>query len=176
MHSTESKLLNAATFAAGKHRCQRRKNADASPYINHPIEVAKLLADEGGITEVELLIAALLHDTVEDTETSLDEIELLFGTTVRNLVAEVTDDKSLPKQQRKTLQVENAAHKSDLAKQLKIADKTCNIRDIDANNPDGWDLDRKLEYLNWAEHVVQHCRGINPALDQWFDQAVTGRE
>ncbi len=159
-------------FAADKHRDQRRKNVDALPYINHPIEVAALLADQGGVTDTELLMAAILHDTVEDTETSLDEIENVFGGNVRDLVAEVTDDKTLPKQRRKELQIESAADKSDRAKQLKIADKTCNIRDMDAHNPEGWELERKLEYLTWAEQVVHHCRRINAALDSQFDEAL----
>lgn len=172
MSSVESRLLTAAVFAARKHRDQRRKNALQSPYINHPLEVASLLADVGGVTDVELLIAALLHDTVEDTETTLAEIETSFGSSVRDLVAEVTDDKSLPKQRRKDLQVQSAPHKSDRAKQLKIADKTSNIRDLDAENPEGWDLERKEQYIRWGQAVVQHCRGINPALDQAFDAAV----
>jgi (p)ppGpp synthase/HD superfamily hydrolase len=172
MKSAESKLLQAAAFAAGKHTSQRRKNVDASPYINHPIEVASLLADDGGITDTELLMAAILHDTVEDTETSFEELENRFGTDVKDLVAEVTDDKSLEKQRRKELQIEQASATSVRAKQLKIADKTCNIRDIDTENPEGWQLQRKLEYLNWAEQVVQHCRGINSALDGRFDEAV----
>lgn len=174
MTSAESKLLQAAAFAAGKHTSQRRKNVDASPYINHPIEVATLLATDGGITDVELLMAAILHDTVEDTETSFAEIAELFGADVKDLVAEVTDDKSLEKHRRKQLQIEHAAHKTDRVKQLKIADKTCNIRDIDADNPNGWELGRKLQYLDWAEQVVQHCRGINAALDARFDEAVQG--
>jgi guanosine-3',5'-bis(diphosphate) 3'-pyrophosphohydrolase len=172
VNTSEPKLLSALTFAANKHRSQRRKNVDASPYINHPIEVAALLAAEGEVTDSELLMAAILHDTVEDTETSFDEIENAFGKDVRDLVAEVTDDRSLPKQRRKELQVESAAHKSDRAKQLKIADKICNIRDIDADNPDGWELDRKLEYLRWGQSVVERCRGINPELDRLFDQAI----
>lgn len=172
MKSTESKLLNALTFAANKHREQRRKNIDASPYINHPIEVATLLADDGAVTDTALLIAAILHDTVEDTRTSFDEIEEVFGKEVRDLVDEVTDDRSLPKQRRKQLQIESAPHKSDRAKQLKIADKVCNIRDIDSDNPAGWDLERKREYLRWGQNVVESCKGINPALDKLFDQVV----
>jgi guanosine-3',5'-bis(diphosphate) 3'-pyrophosphohydrolase len=172
MTSNESKLLDALAFAANRHRAQRRKNVDASPYINHPIEVAALLAGPGGVTDIEILMAAILHDTVEDTETSFDELENVFGSQVRDLVGEVTDDKSLPKQRRKELQVESAPHKSDRAKQLKIADKVCNIRDIDSDNPAGWDLERKREYLRWGQSVVGPCKGINPALDQLFDEVV----
>ena len=174
MKSAESMILGAAAFAAHKHTSQRRKNVDGTPYINHPIEVAALLAGDGGVTDTELLIAAILHDTVEDTETTFDEIEDLFGIAVRDLVAEVTDDKSLEKQRRKALQIERAPHKSDRAKQLKIADKTCNVRDIDADNPAGWEPTRRIEYLKWAEQVVEHCRGVNAALDVRFDEAITG--
>ena len=171
MNETE-RLLRAATFAAEKHRDQKRKDADASPYINHPLAVAALLAGDGGVTDIELLAAALLHDTVEDTETSRDEITRLFGSDISGLVAEVTDDKSLPKARRKQLQVENGPHKSDRAKQLKLADKTCNIRDIDADSPANWDADRKAQYLSWAVRVIDGCRGVNQPLEQLFDQAI----
>ena len=173
MSNDISRLLLAATFAADKHRDQRRKNADASPYINHPLAVATVLANDGGVTDVELLTAALLHDTVEDTSTSHDEITELFGNEVSDLVSEVTDDKSLPKERRKQLQIENAPHKSDRAKQLKVADKICNVRDIDATSPANWDADRKAQYLDWAVRVIDGCRGVNQTLDQLFDQAIT---
>lgn len=133
-----------------------------------------LLANEGGcVSDVELLIAAVLHDTVEDTNTSFDELTALFGHTICDLVGEVTDDKSLLKARRKELQIENAPYKSDCAKQLKIADKICNIRDINETNPTVWDTDRKVEYLNWAVRVVAGCRGINLRLDKLFDQTIT---
>lgn len=167
-----ARLLRAATLAAEKHRDQRRKDADSSPYINHPLAVACVLACEAGIVDEDLLVAALLHDTVEDTNTTFDEIEQLFGTAVRQLVAEVTDDKSLAKGERKALQIEHARHASPRAKQLKIADKISNIRDITHRPPKSWAAPRKSEYLEWAEQVVSGCRGINPALDEAFDTAV----
>ena len=173
MSNDIQRLLHAATFAARKHRDQRRKDAEASPYINHPLAVSALLAGDGGVTDVELLAAALLHDTVEDTETSHDEIRELFGCDISGLVAEVTDDKSLPKERRKQLQVENGPHQSDRAKQLKLADKICNIRDINAASPANWDADRKAQYLDWAGRVIAGCRGVNRALDGLFDQTVT---
>jgi len=172
MSNELSRLLTAATFAAEKHRNQRRKNLAECPYINHPLAVATLLTAEGSVADVDLLIAAVLHDTVEDTDTSPAEIAELFGKAVSDLVAEVTDDKSLPKQRRKQLQIENAPHKSDRAKQLKIADKICNVRDIDTTSPVGWDTDRKTQYLDWAERVIEGCRGVNSTLDQLFDQAI----
>jgi guanosine-3',5'-bis(diphosphate) 3'-pyrophosphohydrolase len=172
METGMARLLRAASFAADKHSDQRRKNIGASPYINHPLAVAACLANEVGVTDLELLTAALLHDTVEDTETSLDELTACFGHTVSALVAEVTDDKSLPKARRKELQIEHAPHKSAAAKQLKIADKICNIRDLDTDSPTGWERARKVQYIDWAEHVVAGCRGVNPALDLLFDVTV----
>ena len=165
-------LLKAAAFAAQKHQHQRRKDADASPYVNHPLAVAKVLAVEAGVRDESLLVAALLHDTIEDTETTFFEIEELFGATVRQLVNEVTDDKSLPKHVRKELQVKHAAEVSDAAKQLKVADKICNIRDIVRNPPADWSHRRKTEYLDWAEKVVAECRGINKRLDALCDEAL----
>lgn len=165
------RLLRAATFAADKHRDQRRKDVEASPYVNHPLAVAELLAN-AGVNDIELLIAALLHDTVEDTATTSDELTQQFSASVGELVAEVTDDKSLPKERRKQLQIENAPHKSDRAKQLKIADKICNIRDIDNQSPADWDMARKIEYIHWASRVVNGCRGVNSRLDQFFDETI----
>lgn len=170
--SGAARLLRAAMMAAEKHRHQRRKDEDASPYINHPLAVACLLACEAGIDDEDLLVAALLHDTVEDTDTKFEEIEERFGPTVRQLVAEVTDDKKLDKAERKALQVEHAPHASARARQLKIADKICNIRDITHRPPGNWADRRKKEYLNWAEEVVAGCRGVNPALDAAFDAAI----
>ncbi len=172
MSNDLSRLLAASTFAAQKHRDQRRKDAEVSPYINHPLAVATVLADVGGVTDIILLTAALLHDTVEDTDTSPDEITALFGNDVSDLVGEVTDDKSLPKEQRKCLQVERAPHKSDRAKQLGIADKICNLRDINGVSPVSWDSLRKRQYLDWAVRVIDGCRGVNPGLDRLFDQVV----
>ena len=165
-------LLRAARFAAERHREQRRKDAEASPYINHPLGVASVLAVEGGVVEETLLVAALLHDTVEDTETSLREIEEIFGSRVRRLVEEVTDDGSLPRKTRKQLQVEHAPGLSSAAKQLKIADKICNVRDIAESPPADWSRQRKTEYLEWTEQVVAGCRGVNPKLDAIYDAAL----
>ncbi len=172
METDMARLLRAASYAAVKHSDQRRKDVDASPYINHPLAVAACLADEVGVTDLELLTAALLHDTVEDTDASLDDLTRCFGPTISALVAEVTDDKSLPKARRKELQVEHAPHKSAAAKQLKIADKICNIRDLDPDSPAGWERARKVQYIDWAELVVAGCRGVNPALDQLLDVTV----
>jgi guanosine-3',5'-bis(diphosphate) 3'-pyrophosphohydrolase len=167
-----TRLLMAIAFAAEKHRHQRRKDAAASPYINHPIAVANTLAVEGRVTDEAILLAACLHDTVEDTETTFEEIEEIFGTEVSNLVRSVTDDKSLEKAQRKQFQIEHAATASDKAKQIKVADKLCNIRDITTSPPKDWSLQRRTEYLDWSQKVVSGCRGVNLSLEQAFDDAI----
>lgn len=145
-----SLLLKAAVFAADKHRNQRRKNAEASPYINHPIALADVLANEGGVHDPAVLCAALLHDTVEDTETTAAELEAAFGPEIAGIVLEVTDDKSLPKDARKRLQIEHAAHASPKAKLVKLADKICNLRDILAPPPEDWPPARKQAYFDWS--------------------------
>ncbi|RYD27396.1 MAG: HD domain-containing protein [Verrucomicrobiaceae bacterium] len=160
-----NRILHAAPFAAKKHSTQRRKNAAADPYINHPIEVAEHLSSVGGVTDEDMLIAALLHDTVEDTDTTREEIAGLFGENVASLVMECTDDKSLPKEERKRLQIVNAPHKSPGAKQIKIADKTCNLRTLAEDPPADWPLQRRREYFEWAEKVVVGLLGHNEALD-----------
>jgi len=167
-----AQLLEALAFAADKHRRQRRKDLEASPYINHPIAVATVLATEGEVSDGVTLIAAALHDTVEDTETTFAELEERFGSEVAGLVREMTDDKSIDKLERKRLQIEHAAQSSGRAKQLKIADKICNIRDITVRPPADWPPERRSEYLAWAENVVAGCRHVNAKLDQAFDQAI----
>lgn len=165
-----ARILRAAEFAALKHREQRRKDPASSPYINHPLNVAAVLADAGGVEDADLLIAAILHDTVEDTQTTPAELRAHFGDAVEHLVAEVTDDKSLPKEKRKELQVAHAPHKSDAAKQLKLADKICNVRDMTDDSPAGWPPARKVQYLDWATKVISGCRGVNPELERLFDE------
>ena len=165
-------LLEALEFSADKHRNQRRKDIEASPYINHPIKVTHILAKEGGVEDQTTLIAAILHDTIEDTETTAPELESIFGRNVRELVDEVTDDKSLPKKERKLLQIERAKHSSLRAKMIKIADKISNIKDIMESPPKDWSKERKIEYLDWSEKVVQGCRGCNTILEGFFDDTL----
>ena len=167
-----SRLLHALHFAADKHRDQRRKDALASPYINHPILVAQLLADIAGVTDTDILMAAILHDTVEDTETTFEELEQLFGSSVAGIVAEVTDDKTLSKKERKRLQIEHAQHISPEGALVKIADKLANIHDIAINPPQGWDRARRTEYLAWAEAVVGSCPSVNVALENRFAETL----
>jgi (p)ppGpp synthase/HD superfamily hydrolase len=164
-------LTRALMFAARKHADQRRKGAAAEPYINHLAEVALLVAEATGGRDVTAVLAALLHDTLEDTPTTREELEREFGPDVAAVVVEVTDDKRLPKAERKRLQVENAGRKSDRAKLVKIADKTSNLRSILQSPPVGWDLARRREYFEWSERVVAGCRGVNPRLEEWFDAA-----
>ena len=158
-------------FAAEKHRHQRRKDRDASPYINHPIALAAVLADEAGIEDNRVLMAALLHDTLEDTDATEQELVRLFGREVADIVLEVTDDKSLPKAERKRLQVEHAPHVSRRAKLVKLADKICNLRDLAVRPPADWLVERKQAYFDWAKAVVDGLRGVHPGLEHLFDEA-----
>jgi GTP diphosphokinase / guanosine-3',5'-bis(diphosphate) 3'-diphosphatase len=163
-------VLRAAQFAAEKHRHQRRKDVHASPYINHPIELAKVLANEGGVSDPDVLCAALLHDTIEDTETTAEELRAAFGDAITDIVLEVTDDKALSKEDRKRLQIEHAPHVSHQAKLVKLADKICNLRDIISSPPAKWSLQRKQEYFDWAAKVVAGARDANPRLAAIFDE------
>jgi guanosine-3',5'-bis(diphosphate) 3'-pyrophosphohydrolase len=162
-------ILKAAAFAAHKHRDQRRKDKSASPYINHPIALAEVLSRVGGVTSPNVLAAALLHDTLEDTQTSRSELRKAFGPSITTVVVEVTDDKRLPKQRRKELQVEHAAHISKSAKLIKLADKISNLSDIVTSPPAGWSLQRKREYFDWAKRVIDQVRGTNANLERRFD-------
>ena len=166
-------LMEATMFAADKHCNQKRKDALGTPYINHPIMVANLMANIGGITDIEALQAALLHDTVEDTPTEPDEIEERFGYAVRSLVMEVTDDKNLEPQERKRLQIEHAPHLSPRAKVIKLADKTANLSDLVASPPVGWPLVRQQQYLSWSNDVVGGCRGVNHFLEKMYQAKAT---
>ena len=168
-----SQLMLATEYAAQQHRDQRRKGGDDRPYINHPIEVAALLADIGNVTDVNILCAAVLHDTVEDTPTTLDELNTLFGPTVTAFVAEVSDDRSLSRAERKRLQVLHASKLSHGAKLIKLADKLCNVRDMIQQPPVNWSRDRRMAYIDWAVEVVQEIRGVHAPLEAHFDAVVS---
>jgi len=174
MENKLPKLIQAINFAAKKHSSQKRKGADGEPYINHPLEVLNLLTSVGKVEDFNILIAAVLHDTIEDTETTEEEIEKLFGAEVCKMVLELTDDKSLPKAERKQLQIEHAPYISVGAKQIKLCDKISNIRDVLENPPDGWSVERRSEYVNWGEKVVAGLRGANENLEKHFDESTTG--
>ena len=172
---TLARLLDAINFSAQKHRVQRRKDAEESAYINHPIAVASVLLLEGGIDDLATLQAAILHDTVEDTQTSYEELVGRFGKDVADVVMELTDDKSLPKAERKLLQVTHAHKKSSSAVMVKLADKTCNLRDIVDAPPAGWTVERKREYFDWAKQVVDALPVGSGPLRDAFNGAYSAR-
>lgn len=169
MNESMGSIFKALRFSAEKHSDQRRKDAKSSPYINHPIQVVETLWTMGEVRDTKLLLAAILHDTIEDTATRPDEIQAEFGEEVLALVLEVTDDKSLPKQVRKQLQVETAPHKSRDAKLLKLADKICNVHNLITSPPSDWSLERKQEYLLWTERVVAGLRGVSEKMEKYYD-------
>ena len=167
-HNATILLTKAAHFAAIKHTDQRRKGERQEPYFNHLSDVAQILAEHTNGEDPALVAAGLLHDTLEDTDTRYDELVWEFGSEIADLVREVTDDKSLPKAERKRLQIVNAPHKSPRAKMLKIADKISNIKAIKNSPPADWTEERKQEYFEWAKQVVEGCRGISDKLDRSF--------
>lgn len=172
MYNDISLFLKALKFSAEKHRSQRRKDEQASPYINHPIEVVNVLWNVGEVYDAITLVGALLHDTLEDTQTTPEEISINFGQDVLTLVLEVSDDKSLPKQERKLKQIEKTPSLSFRARQLKLADKICNIRDIAKFPPMNWSWQRKFDYLEWANSVIAGLRGTNINLEKYFDETL----
>jgi (p)ppGpp synthase/HD superfamily hydrolase len=166
-------VTRAADFAARKHVNQRRKGANQEPYINHLAEVARLLATTAVEPDASLVAAGWLHDTLEDTDTTKEELEKEFGRLVTDIVLEVTDDKSLPKETRKRLQIETTGAKSREARLLKIADKTSNVFAVAVSRPVDWDTARVADYVRWAQAVVASCRGLNAELEKAFDMAVS---
>jgi guanosine-3',5'-bis(diphosphate) 3'-pyrophosphohydrolase len=168
-------VLDALAFAARKHRHQRRKDREASPYINHPIDLANILVNEAEVIDPVVVVAAILHDTVEDTATTREELAAAFGEDVARVVAEVTDDKSLPKDERKRQQELHAPHASAEAQLVKLADKIANLRDITRSPPATWDVERKRAYFDWARRVVDGVRGRNARLEALFDEAFRSR-
>lgn len=162
-------FVHALAFSAEKHKNQRRKDAQITPYINHPIELVNVLVNEGGVMSWDVLCAALLHDVIEDTQTTEEELVTKFGKKVAAIVMELSDDKSLAKDVRKRLQIEHAPFASHEAKLVKLADKICNLRDMLASPPSGWDLQRKQEYFAWAAAVIAGIRGTNSKMEKIFD-------
>ena len=170
-------ILKAAHFSAQKHSTQRRKDKDASPYINHPISVALAISQIGGVDDPEILAAALLHDTIEDTETTPEELEAEFGKKVCDYVLDVTDDKTLPKHERKSRQIEHAKKISKGAALIKLGDKISNVTDVINNPPEDWDINRRKEYLDWAEKVIENCPKVNDRMENKFKEIIKqGRE
>jgi GTP diphosphokinase / guanosine-3',5'-bis(diphosphate) 3'-diphosphatase len=165
-------FLNALQYAAYQHRDQRRKGSSHAPYINHPLGVVEILWQVGSVRDITTLVAAVLHDTIEDTNATPDEIRQQFGDEVLSVVLEVTDDKNLPKDERKRLQVLNAPHKSPRARQIKLADKINNIHEIAHDPPADWSFKRRREYMKWSKSVIDGLRGQNPALEARYDQVL----
>ena len=168
-------LLKALAFAAHKHCDQRRMDQEASPYINHPIALANILCNEGHVDDIEVICGALLHDTVEDTDTTAEELEGEFGEAITQIVMDVTDDKSLEKAVRKQRQIEHAAHISDKAKLVKLADKISNLRDVANPPPTDWELEQRQAYFDWAKAVIDQLRGVNAPIEALFDAAYAHR-
>lgn len=171
-------MIQAITFAEQKHRNQRRICKDQTPYIVHPLRVAEILCERHG-EKTDVIVAALLHDTVEDTGTKLEEIDRLFGPSVASIVGEVTDDKSLPSTERKRLQVEHAPHCSPYAKLVKLADKIANLEDLltkpnGAGIPVGWSVQRIQEYCKWALAVAEGLKGEDEQMDARLRELVGG--
>ena len=168
-------FLEVLAFSAHKHRAQRRKDRHASAYINHPIALAHVLHNEGEISDSATLCAAILHDTVEDTQTTRAELARKFGAGIAAVVMEVTDNKRLRKHTRKRLQIEHAPHLSRRAKLVKLADKICNLRDLQDHPPVGWSRSRKRQYFDWARRVVDGLRGVHRGLERAFDREYRNR-
>jgi (p)ppGpp synthase/HD superfamily hydrolase len=166
---TVRRILEAARFASEKHARQKRKGHAAEPYINHLIEVAQLIAASSDTLDINLIMAGLLHDTIEDTGVTASELERRFGSNVAGLVLEATDDKSLPKETRKALQVETAPYKSPRGQTLKLADKVSNLRSLLTSPPAEWSEERKLQYCKWARQVVQGFTSPNSFLMAEFN-------
>lgn len=180
--SPTARLIDALAYAADQHRDQRRKGVEAAPYINHPIALLRILAVEAGVDDPDVLIAAVLHDVIEDCsgrqqehiEQRRSEIRERFGPGVLALVEALTDDKALPKPERKRQQIEHAAHIPHQARLVKIADKTANLRDIARCPPQHWEPARIEAYFDWARQVVAPMRGTHAELEGLFDAAIAG--
>jgi len=175
MKQADCLILYALEFAAHKHRDQRRKDPEASPYINHPIALVNVLCNEGHVSDTATLCAAVLHDTIEDTQTTSEELLQNFGEEICQIVLDVTDDKSLPSAEQKRLQIVNSQSICVKAKLVKLADKICNLRDIASSPPVGWTLQRRQDYFDWAKAVVDQLRGVHDGLEKIFDTVFAER-
>jgi guanosine-3',5'-bis(diphosphate) 3'-pyrophosphohydrolase len=160
---TISRVLAATAFAVRKHEGQYRKSAagERVPYVTHPMRVAALVASAGGSPDA--IVAAVLHDTLEDTSTTMGELIEEFGFEVAFLVGEVTDDMSLPKNKRKEVQAKKAPYMSAGAKLIKLADKLDNVRSIVASPP-AWSNESKIGYAESAARVVEALGDVSAAL------------
>lgn len=180
--SPQTRLVQALHYAAEQHRHQRRKDVDASPYINHPIALLHILAVEAGVTDSDVLCAAVLHDVIEDCAANeaeraqrAAEIDAMFGSEVLAIVHDVTDDTTLSKAERKQQQIDHARQILHGAKLVKLADKTANLRDVAHNPPPSWPLERRREYFDWARAVVDAIGPAHSGLRKLFEQASAAR-
>ena len=164
------RIFEALLFAAEKHKAQRRRGDGNAPYINHPIAVAYYLTRYCDVVDVQVVIAAILHDTLEDTDTTPREIEEKFGAEVLRLVQEVTDDKSLPREVRRNLQVKTVSERSAGAKLIRLADKISNVTDLTKTPPPGWDEKTRIDYLDWTEQVIRRIKGVDSCLEELYDE------
>jgi guanosine-3',5'-bis(diphosphate) 3'-pyrophosphohydrolase len=162
-------VLRALDFAAVRHADQRRKGEGGAPYVNHLIEVAMLLAEVGGVEDEEILVAAVLHDVVEDTPTSIDEVGDRFGERVKHIVRSVTDDKSLPRTERRRLVLEHLVHADVSTKLVKLADLSSNMN----MPPAEWSRERLLAYVEWSSEAARLCAGVCAALDELYRERLT---
>ncbi|VDK82368.1 unnamed protein product [Litomosoides sigmodontis] len=167
-----SLVIKAADLAARRHRKQRRKDATQTPYVNHPIGVAYILTNEGKITDAATIIAAILHDTVEDTKTTDEEIRKMFGDEVADIVKECTVMKSMKREERMKSQLEKASKLSCKAKLIQLADKLYNIRDIERGTPFGWTNQQTMEYVLFAKDLLLNIRGTNGPLETALDDVI----
>jgi guanosine-3',5'-bis(diphosphate) 3'-pyrophosphohydrolase len=163
-------VFEALRYAAEKHKKQRRKGSEDTPYINHPIAVAYYLITYAEVQDPHVLAAAILHDTLEDTDATPEEIKEIFGPQVLELVQEVTDDKNLPKNIRRREQEETVNQRSHGAKLIRIADKISNVHDLFYTPPAGWDSQTQNDYLDWTERVINKIKGVNPDLESMYDE------
>lgn len=166
-------IFKALQYASIKHKGQIRKGRDRAAYINHPIAVANTIINVGKIEDENTIIAALLHDVIEDTDTTEQDISEAFNSEIAQIVLEVSDDKHLSIEERKALQIKNAPHLSDEAKIIRVADKICNIRDVIDFPPITWNKKRKIIYLNWTRNIVDQIRNTNISLETLFDKYYT---
>jgi (p)ppGpp synthase/HD superfamily hydrolase len=166
-------IFRALSYAAQQHATHKRKGREALPYINHPIKVSTIITQYVPDASNELIAAAVLHDVVEDSETTVEDLKNMFGATIASIVEEVSDDKFLPKKEAKQKQIQNAPHLSHNAKLIRICDKIANVRDICGEDvPNDWDYKTKIEYLNWAEEVVNAMGKFHDELEFTFKDEV----
>uniref|UniRef100_A0A8R1XYA5 Guanosine-3',5'-bis(diphosphate) 3'-pyrophosphohydrolase MESH1 n=1 Tax=Onchocerca volvulus TaxID=6282 RepID=A0A8R1XYA5_ONCVO len=167
-----SLIIKAVDLAARRHRKQRRKDATQTPYVNHPIGVAYILTNEGQITDTATVIAAILHDTVEDTKTTDEEIRRMFGDEIADIVKECTVVKSIKREIRMKSQLEKASKLSRKAKLVQLADKLYNIRDIERCTPCGWTKQHVAEYISFAKDLLSNIRGTHDYLETALDDII----